>query len=68
MTLPGETLGGTETTCIECGAKLKIQICRSNAYYIGYWCEQCGPISRESGYYPSREAAQFALDNGAYGR
>ena len=28
----------------------------------------CGPYTRESGYYPSRELAEAALQTGAYGR
>jgi hypothetical protein len=61
MTLPGETeYGGS--VCEDCGTRLKLQVCHSAAgYYIGTMCD-CGPYSRESGYYGSREAAQCALD------
>lgn len=42
------------TTCEDCGKKLKLQVCHSNAgYYIGAWC-YCGSYSRESGYYSTR--------------
>lgn len=63
--IPGETiLSGAPSTCSECGVKLKLQICRSPAgYYIGTLCE-CGPYSRESGYYPTHEAAEDALVQG----
>ena len=47
---------------------LRVRIHRSAAgYYIGTYCG-CGPYSRESGYYLTRELAQADLDSGAYGR
>lgn len=63
MILPGETIrSGADSTCPDCGVVLKEKICRSNAgYYIGTECN-CGPYSRESHYYKTREAAQTALD------
>jgi hypothetical protein len=36
-------------------------------HYVGTYCE-CGPYSRESGYYTSREDAQKALNSGEFGR
>ena len=36
-------------------------------YYVGTYCD-CGPYSRESDYFPTREVAQKALDSGAYSR
>ncbi len=36
-------------------------------FYIGTYCH-CGPYTRESGYYPTRELAQADFDSGAYGR
>ena len=69
MTLPGECVRDVETTCVECGAHLEIQVCKSMAgYYVGFWCDRCGPYSRESGYYRSYEEAEKALSTGAYGR
>jgi ribosomal protein L37AE/L43A len=69
MTLPGECVNDVETTCVECGEHMKIQVCRSAAgYYVGFWCDRCGPYSRESGYYPTAEAAQKALDTDNYYR
>ncbi len=68
MTLPGET-GHANSKCIECGADLPAKILNSGAgYYIGTFCPNCGPYSRESGYYPTREAAQEALDNNTFYR
>ncbi len=69
MTPPGETIGeGAPPRCEDCGRMPKLDIYRSGAgYYIGTYCG-CGPYSRESGYYPTREIAQADLDSGAYGR
>lgn len=69
MTLPGECVNATITKCMDCGVELKIQVLRSAAgYYIGFFCPNDGPYSRESGYYPTPEAAQTALDNNTYWR
>ncbi len=60
--LPGETIRSGASP-YHCGMKLKLQICRSHAgFYWGTWCPRCGPYTRESGYYPTREAAQSAWD------
>lgn len=65
MALPGECVRDVETNCVECGAHLEIQVCKSMAgYYVGFWCDRCGPYSRESGYYQSREEAEKALSRG----
>ena len=48
-------------TCTDCNKPLTLTVCESAAgFYIGRWCD-CGPYSRESGYYPTREAAQADL-------
>jgi hypothetical protein len=61
MALPGE-IGHSFATCSDCAQVLTPQVLRSGAgFYIGTFCH-CGPYSRESGYYPSREAAQADLD------
>lgn len=64
MVLPGETIRtGASDTCPDCKEKLVEQVLLSNAgYYIGTRCN-CGPYSRESGYYKTREEAQNALDS-----
>lgn len=61
--MPGETiLTGAPDTCRDCGVELKLEVLRSAAgYYIGTQCD-CGPYSRESGYYMTRDAAQKDLD------
>lgn len=61
--IPGTTIrSGVDPTCPECGITPKLQVLSSAAgYYIGTWCD-CGPYSRESDYYRTRQAAQSALD------
>jgi hypothetical protein len=69
MALPGECVNDTKTNCLDCGAELTIDVQKSGAgYYIGFFCNSCGPYSRESGYYRSYEEAEKALNTGAYGR
>lgn len=41
----------------------KLDVYLSGGYYIGTFCG-CGPYSRESGYYRTRELAQADLDTG----
>lgn len=69
MTMPGETLAtGAPAVCPECGHHVELQVHRGGAgFYVGSWCE-CGPYTRESGYYRSRAAAELALKLGAYSR
>lgn len=69
MALPGETIAlGAPDTCPDCGVELKLQVCVSGGgYYIGTMCD-CGPYSRESGYYYSRKEAENALEVGFIGR
>ena len=76
MTLKYETLGrtfdlkpaaGMVATCVDCDTEMPIEVLMSAAgYYIGTFCSQCGPYSRESGYFRTRDEAQLALDSGAY--
>ena len=69
MTLPGECVRDVETNCVECGAHIEIQVCKSMAgYYVGFWCDRCGPYSRESGYYYCRKEAEKALSKRTYAR
>jgi hypothetical protein len=66
--LPGETIGsGASDVC--CNKKLRMQVLHSGAgYYVGTWCPNCGPYSRESGYYRTKEEAYKALLNNTYSR
>lgn len=69
MALTGECVRASRTACIECGAELSIKVCVSAAgYYIGFFCPNCGPYSRESGYYSSRDEAETALSRGLFSR
>lgn len=69
MTLPGETVAtGAPTHCDGCGTDAKLGVYRSAAgYYVGYFCD-CGPYSRESGYYANPDDAKRALASGDYYR
>jgi hypothetical protein len=69
MVLPEEMIGGKRTRCPDCNEKLELDVYRSAAgYYVGFWCDRCGPISRESGYYKEREDAQKEMAAGVYFR
>ena len=69
MTMHGETIAtGAEPRCEDCGRMPHLDVYRSGAgFYVGTYCG-CGPYSRESGYYPTREDAHQALQQGSYGR
>jgi hypothetical protein len=60
--LPGECVQtGGEVTC-DCNYVMKPQVCQSAAgYYIGYFCKNCGPYSRESGYFKNKVECEKAL-------
>jgi len=67
MVISGETAGTLGGVVCECydgkRRELSLSVCLSGAgYYIGYWCPMCGPYSRESGYYKTRDEAQHELD------
>lgn len=68
MALEGE-INAVER-CPDCGGPMPIQVCLSGAgYYIGQWCDQCGPYNRLSYYYyPTREYAQRALIDNTWKR
>ena len=67
--LQGETItSGGYDVCPDCGVKLVLDVYQSAAgYYVGTFCH-CGPYSRESGYYRTREEAKKDLDSGVFGR
>lgn len=54
----------TDIMCSDCGRIMRLRVCQSAAgYYPGYWCDECGPWSRESeGYYKTSEKAQKEVD------
>lgn len=54
--IPGEVLGLYGAYCPDCGQHLNLEVLQSQAgYYLGYWCHQCGPVSRETDYCPEKE-------------
>ena len=47
--------------CKDCGKRLKLEVLHSNAgYYIGTRCN-CGPYSRDSGYFKNPRDAEIEL-------
>jgi hypothetical protein len=62
---PGETItSGAPNSCPTCGLKMQFEVLSSPAgYYIGTQCD-CGPYSRESGYFITRAATEYALEHG----
>ena len=67
--LPGETIAsGAPSTCEDCKVVLTLDVHMSPAgHYVGTYCN-CGPYTRESGYYRTREKAQAALNAGGFER
>ncbi len=67
--MPGETIAsGAPDVCRDCKVHLVNKVLLSNAgWYIGTICN-CGPYSRESGYYASVEEARKALEDGGFER
>lgn len=58
----GETiLSGANPTC--CGKVLPFKVLHTPAgYYVGTFCDSCGPYSRETDYFGTREGAEKALE------
>jgi hypothetical protein len=57
-----------EVRCPDCGSPLPVKVLRSAAgYYLGRWCDCCGPYERVSvDYFRSERAAAAALASGDY--
>ena len=64
MALPNETIHlGASKRCSTCKTYAELQIMRSPAgFYLGSMCN-CGPYSRESHYYNSKDQLQHDIDN-----
>ena len=61
MAIEGELKGTAGARCI-CKRNLELSVCQSGAgYYLGYFCNRCGPYSRESGYFETHVEATCAL-------
>lgn len=69
MVMRGETVDtGAPIKCDQCNTKAVLGVDKSAAgYYIGFRCN-CGPYSRESGYFPTKAAAEKAFETGRFGR
>ena len=67
--LPGEIIASDAApVCPDCGVKLNLEVLQSAAgCYIGTRCD-CGPYSRESGYFKCRDLAANTLQGGTFGR
>lgn len=61
--LSKETIrSGPPSECGECDTPIEFRVCSSFAgYYIGTYCDDCGPLSRESEYYTRRRDAERDL-------
>jgi hypothetical protein len=63
MALPGER-DYQGPTCEDCGGPIPLRVCSSAAgYYVGQWCDNCGPYGRMSGYFRKREQAERELES-----
>lgn len=61
MALPGELAGTQGATCT-CGEEMELEVLKSAAgNYLGYFCPNCGPYSRETVYFPNHKAAKEQL-------
>ena len=68
MALHGECVGKNTVRCC-CSTLLTLKVLRSAAgYYIGFSCPECGPYSRESGYYRTKGEADSALTDDYFRR
>jgi len=64
MALPGELLGVDGAECPECHRNLSLEVLESPAgFYLGYYCPEHGPISRETSYFMTAAKASIALQN-----
>jgi hypothetical protein len=54
--------------CPDCKRPMPIKVCMSGAgYYIGQYCNRCGPYNRLSyNYYQTQEEAQKLLETGKW--
>lgn len=68
MALAGELTGNDTLRCGDCGVLMRNRVlCSWAGYYIGKACD-CGPYSRESGYYNSAGECEAALVTEDYKR
>jgi hypothetical protein len=62
MTIEGEKKGTYGCQCTGCGTRMELQVLSSaGGFYLGYFCNRCGPYSRESHYMKTFEECKHAL-------
>lgn len=66
MALEGEL--DIAKVCPDCKRPMPVKVCRSGAgYYIGQYCDYCGPYNRLSyNYYRTQEEAEKLLETGKW--
>lgn len=53
----------TQRVCGECWSMMPLKVLLTPAgYYLGFWCNNHGPFSRETRYFKERSEAQELLD------
>lgn len=53
--------------CDECKQKLKHEVLHTPAgYYIGTFCPNCGPYSRDTCYFQDKETAEALFKSGEW--
>ena len=53
----------TQRDCFECGTMMNLKVLRTPAgYYLGFWCDNHGPFSRETQYFHKESEAKNLLD------
>ena len=46
--------------CKTCGHEMVLEVLYNHSgYYLGYVCDNCGPQTRETGFYASRHEAEY---------
>ena len=67
MVMQGETLAtGAPDFCKSCQKFVSLSVMQSGAgWYIGSFCD-CGPYSRESGYYATKREADSDFEDGSW--
>ena len=69
MVMQGETIHrGAAVVCTSCGTAPALRVERAGGIgrYAGYTYCNCGPYSRETDYYATREACEYAIEQGAW--
>ena len=57
---PDTIIGGSDAKCYDCFEWPKVEVMKTRGYYVGTVCA-CGPYSRETEYFKTREEAWAVL-------